>query len=182
MSINVGSKVPELKATTLSGKPFDIHSINRPTMLQFHRYVGCPVCHMHVHDYIKAANEWKRYGVDVVVIYYSTAEEIEKIGKFKPGDELPIEFISDPEMKFYKRFNVEFSLLGTISLSAWKDGALALMKGHSFRRAFQSKGLGGLPSDFIVMPDGTIRNMHRGKKINDSLPVKEFLKLVRDIA
>jgi peroxiredoxin len=175
-----GRRAPAIKERDHSGKPFDLAVQTRLTMIQFHRYVGCPVCHLHVHDYLDRAPEWKSRGVDIVVFYYSTPDEVIGVGGFS-ADGLPITFICDPEKKVYRAFGVESSLWGTLSLSAWRDGALALIKGHSFRKAFPRKGLGGLPADFLIDAKGVIRKVRYGKAINDSLPVDGLLAWVDEI-
>ena len=172
-----GDRAPELRANDHGGRPFDLAGTKHLTMLQFHRYVGCPVCHLHVHDYLERAVEWQARGVEVVVIYYSTPEQVTEWGGFVP-DAQPIRFICDTDKVFYARYGVEDSLWGTLSLSAWLDGGLALIKGHSFRRAFPLHGLGGLPADFLVDRDGVVRNARYGRNINDSLPVDGLLAWV----
>lgn len=172
--LKAGQKAPEIRGVDLAGKPFDLSARKKPTMIQFHRYVGCPVCHLHIHNYLQRSREWLARGIDVVVIYYSTPKEVMEIGKF-PAEGLPITFLTDPERKNYRNYGVGESLWGTLSLSAWREGAIAMFKGHSMRHAFQSYGLGGLPADFLVDENGIIRRVRYGRNISDSLPVDGLL-------
>ncbi len=175
-----GHMAPAIKQFDHSGKLFESRACKKPVMIQFHRYVGCPVCHLHIHNYLERSQEWLTRGVDIVVIYYSTPDEVMSIGKFAT-EGLPIKFLCDPDQKNYRNYAVGSSLWGTLSLSAWWEGAVALFKGHSFRHAFQAKGLGGLPADFLIDEKGLIRKVRYGRTISDSLPVDGLLEWVDEL-
>lgn len=169
-----GDKAPSIRSVDLADNPFDLNMRKRPLMIQFHRYVGCPVCHLHIHNYLERRREWQARGIDIVVVYYSTPDDIQDIGRF-PKDSFPITFLSDVERKIYRSYGVGESLWGALSLSAWREGAIALLKGHSFRHAFQTYGLGGLPADFLIDENGVVRRVRYGRTIDDSLTVDGLL-------
>jgi NAD dependent epimerase/dehydratase family enzyme/peroxiredoxin len=175
-----GGLAPPIHGRDHSGKAFDLHARKRLTMLQFHRYVGCPVCHLHIHNFLQRSEAWKALGVDIVVIYYSTPDDVLNIGHF-PVAGLPITFLSDVERNCYRRYGVGESLWGTLSLSAWREGIVALFRGHSFRHAFQLYGLGGLPADFLIDERGILQQVRYGKSIDDSLSVDGLLRWLNEL-
>lgn len=174
--LQAGESFPPLTTANIHGKPVAVPaSDGRLTHLQFRRFAGCPVCNLHLQSFVARSDEVAGAGIHEVVVFHSSdAELLPYQGRF------PFEVIGDPNHVFYKRYGVEKSLMAVLDPRAWG----ASIKGNLRRdkpalKGMPNGGLLGLPADFLIAPDGTIKAAHYGKHADDQWSVDELLALAR---
>ncbi len=140
--------------------------------LQFRRFAGCPICHLHLRSFIQRAAELAAAGVQEVVVFHSSAAALEQ-----HHAEAPFALIPDPGKRLYRAFGVEASwgaLLHPKALGAAFKGVLA---GRFGLPALGESPI-GLPADFLLDPEGRVLACKYGTHANDQWSVDELLALV----
>ena len=66
------------------------------THLQFRRFAGWPICNLHLHSVVARHAEITASGIDEVVVFHSTPEELRSY-----TDDLPFGVVADPAKKLY---------------------------------------------------------------------------------
>ncbi len=102
-------------------------------------------------------------------------EKITPVYKEVPG----LHIIADPEKKFYRLYDSEFSWMRTFSMASWGETFKSFFKGcfPLFNRF--AVAINGIPSDFLVDAKGMITDLHYGKNVGDSWTVSEVLAQAR---
>ncbi|SLJ75556.1 peroxiredoxin-like family protein [Mycobacteroides abscessus] len=141
--------------------------------LQFRRFAGCPICHLHLRSIVRRHDEITAAGVTEVVVFHSDAQALREYQA-----DLPFAVIADPERKLYAEFGVETSATSVAHPRAW----LAAARGAAAQRNL-SGALGrgeehlGLPADFLIAPDGRIVARKYGVHADDQWSVDEIISL-----
>ncbi|WP_247428945.1 redoxin domain-containing protein [Bradyrhizobium sp. 139] len=66
--------------------------------LQLRRFAGCPVCNLHLQEFVRRHAEIAKAGIREVVVFHSAPSElIPYQGRF------PFDVVGDPEKKLYRR-------------------------------------------------------------------------------
>ncbi|MBL0888830.1 peroxiredoxin-like family protein [Myceligenerans indicum] len=144
--------------------------------LQFRRFAGCPVCHLHLRTFVARHAEISAAGVREVVVFHSPADVLRE----QAGD-LPFAVIPDPEKLLYREFGVESARRALLDPRAWSAivrGILAALPSvlRGQRPAPRATGGSlGLPGDFLISPDGRILAAKRGRHADDQWSVDEML-------
>lgn len=168
--LDVGSKVGARTLETITGQQVAVPSPEAVVHLQFRRFAGCPICNLHVRSVARRHEEIAAAGIVEVVVFHSAADELRRY-----QSELPFAVIADPDRKLYREFGVESSLRSVLHPKAWRagargmrwttpGGALGLREGHL-----------GMPADFLIAPDGTVRACKYGAHADDQWSVDEIL-------
>lgn len=141
--------------------------------LQFRRFAGCPVCNLHLQEFLRRYLEIAAAGIREVVVFHSEDRELLPYqGRF------PMDVIGDPEKKLYRRYGVETSIWAILNPGAWGASLTGnLAKDKPALGGMPNGGLLGLPADFLIAPDGTIEAVHYGKHAYDQWSVDEVLSL-----
>ncbi len=170
--MDVGSKVAARTLTTISGADVAIPSPDATVHLQFRRFAGCPICNLHVRSVARRHGEIAEAGIVEVVVFHSSAEELRRY-----QSEMPFAVIADPQRELYREFGVESSIRSILHPKAWRAGA----RGMRWTTAGGALGLReahlGMPADFLIGPDGTIRACKYGTHADDQWSVDEILDL-----
>ncbi|MGT2529690.1 peroxiredoxin-like family protein [Streptomyces nojiriensis] len=109
MKLSVGSVVPSRTLTAVAdgasvAVPDPDAGADRLIHLQFRRFAGCPVCHLHLRSVVRRHAEIEEAGIREVVVFHSTAEELrEHVTGF------PFAVIADPDKRLYIEYGVESS-------------------------------------------------------------------------
>jgi hypothetical protein len=117
-------------------------------------------------------------GVREVVVFHSfNAELLPYQGRF------PIDVIGDPTKAFYREIGVESSISAFLSRKAWA----AALKGNLRKdkpevTGMPNGGIMGLPAQFLIKSDGSVRAVHYGAHAYDQWSVDELLELSRSLA
>jgi len=101
--------------------------------------------------------------------------------------QLPFAAIADPEKKLYAEFGADRKMSSAAALNPrmWWVAMNALAKGLRFNRLQGASGKGeehsGLPSEFLIAPDGRVLAAKYGKSIDDHWSVDELLDLALQV-
>lgn len=171
-----GEKFPALDAKNIHGAPVSVPAEDgRLTHLQFRRFAGCPICNLHLQSFVARYDEIANAGVREVVFFHSPDAEL-----LSYQSRFPFDVVGDPTHIFYRRYGVEKSIWAVLSPRAWP----AMIKGILRRDkpklgGIPNGGVLGLPADFLVAPDRSIKAAHYGKHADDQWTVDEMLNLAR---
>ncbi|WP_329120233.1 peroxiredoxin-like family protein [Streptomyces sp. NBC_01353] len=173
-----GSTAPVRTLDPLLGPPVAVPDPERLVHLQFRRFAGCPVCHLHLRSVVRRHEEIEAAGIREVVVFHSPAEEL------TPHLEgLPFPVVADPGKRLYTAFGVDSSPRALLSPRAWGPvvravtvGTWEMLRGRA-RPPVRSPQGGrlGLPGDFLIGTDGRIVAAKYGEHLDDQWPVDELL-------
>ncbi|WP_030769433.1 peroxiredoxin-like family protein [Streptomyces sp. NRRL F-2664] len=184
MRLDTGSTVrPRTLTAVRDGLPVPVPDPARLVHLQFRRFAGCPVCHLHLRSVVRRHDEIEAAGIREVVVFHSAADELRE---HVAG--LPFEVVADPDKRLYAEFGVESSCRALLSPRAWWPvlravalGTVELLRGRQKAPArTQENGRLGLPADFLVAPDGTVLARSYGEHVDDQWPVETLLSLAAE--
>ncbi|WP_280397075.1 peroxiredoxin-like family protein [Nocardia carnea] len=171
--------VPARILASLTGAAIPIPDPTLLVHLQFRRFAGCPVCHLHLRSVVTRLAEIRAAGIREVVVFHSRAEELRKYS----GD-LPLDVVADPARELYREFGVETGARALLDPRAWPAIARAVGTELADRPgdrpappARPDGGRLGLPADFLIRPDGTLLAAKYGAHADDQWPVDELLAL-----
>jgi peroxiredoxin len=121
--------------------------------------------------------EFERRGVEVVRVFRSPAESLRPFAE-GPGA-VPFPVLADPARAVCRLFGVGGSLRALFSLAARARIREAARTGLKPReRDALRDGIGGIPADFLIGPDGRIVRAHHGRHIADSIPPRLALEWI----
>ena len=170
--LDVGSTVEARNLKTIGGTDVAVPSADAIVHLQFRRFAGCPICSLHMHDVARRHEEIAGAGIVEVAVFHSAAEELRRY-----QDDLPFAVVADPDRTLYREFGVESSIRSLMHLGAWRAAA----RGMKVMRTKPGLGLRenhfGMPADFLILPDGTVRACKYGAHADDQWSVDEILAL-----
>jgi peroxiredoxin len=167
-----GDSIPALKLVNIHGKQVDIPSTQSKLIhLQFRRFAGCPICNLHLQEFVSRNTEIEAAGIHEVVLFHSpNASLLPYQGHF------PFDVVGDPEKLTYKQFGVESSIFSILDVRAWPS----IIKGNFVEdrpKGDPEGGALGLPADFLIGTDGKIIASHYGRHAYDNWTVDELLQL-----
>lgn len=175
-----GSAVPVRLLTAVVGEPAPVPDPERLVHLQFRRFAGCPVCHLHLRSVVRRHAEIEAAGIREVVLFHSAAAEL------RPHvADFPFAVIADPEQRLYQEFGVESSPRSLLDPRAWGPvlwgiarSAVEVARGRERLPARrQPNGRLGLPADLLIGPDGRVLAAKYGEHVYDQWSVDELLRL-----
>lgn len=184
--IEPGSAVPVrlLAPVTPLGPPaagaVSVPDPERLVHLQFRRFAGCPVCHLHLRSVVRRHAEIEAAGIREVVLFHSSAEAL------RPHvADFPFAVIADPQQRLYREFGVESSPRSLLDPRAWGPvlwaiarSAVGVVRGRERLPApRQPNGRLGLPADLLIGPDGRVLAAKYGEHVYDQWSVDELLRL-----
>ena len=169
-----GDQAPELHARNIHGSEVNIpDSVSPLVHLQFRRFAGCPICNLHLQEFLKRSDQIAQAGIREVVVFHSTDDELVPYqGRF------PFDVIGDPKKRLYREFGVGTSLAAVLSPSAWPamvKGILA--KDKPKMPLIAGGGPLGLPADFLISNTGFVQAARYSKHADDQWSVDEMLTL-----
>lgn len=174
--LRTGEQFARLDANNIHGVSLSVPSPDgRLTHLQFRRFAGCPICNLHLQNFVSRHDEIADAGIREVVVFHSPdAELLPYQGRF------PFDVIGDPSHNLYRKYGVEKSIWAVLSPCAWTASIKGnLKKDKPKLGGIPSGGVLGLPADFLVASDGSIKAAHYGKHADDQWDVDEILRLAR---
>jgi peroxiredoxin len=175
MKLVEGTAAKSINTTDVFGNPVHLStSGGKRMLLSFLRFTGCPICNLHVHEWLQRKAEIDDANLQIVVFLESTAETTRT---YVEREELPFTFVSDPEKEYYKLYGVETSwtqyILMWFSISMWARS----IKGWSLYSAWSS--MKGTPNrveaEFLIGDGDKILKAHYGSRIGDYMPFEEYL-------
>ncbi|QSQ20784.1 AhpC/TSA family protein [Pyxidicoccus parkwayensis] len=180
-----GAVVLARELETLAGQRVRIPDANRRVHLQFRRFAGCPVCNLHLHTFVRRHDALERAGIQEVVVFHSTAEDLQP-----HAGRLPFAVIADPDKWLYTEFGAESAPRALLDPRAWWPILRAVF--HSLVSIIRDGspvpptnprgGRFGLPADFLIASDGRVLACKYGQHVDDQWSVDEVLKLAESTA
>lgn len=168
----VGEKAPDfaIDSPWHDATTFYEAAAGNPAVVVFGRYLGCPVCQLHMDDLKQGIDALTSKGAKVFYILQSTNETMTALSQ---EADWPFEIVTDPEAKVFASYGVPhgnpLKMIGPgigetvrrMNAGGFKHGTF---EGHETQ----------LPAVFIVDADKTIRLAHYAKNIAD-MPMPEDL-------
>jgi peroxiredoxin len=166
-----GDLVASRELDTIASGPVRVPDLDHLVHLQFRRYSGCPICHLHLRSFANRQDELAAAGIQEVAVFHSSAETMRGYQA-----DLPFAVVADPGRALYREFGVEKSPRMVLHPRAW----LAAMRGWT-RSLPADDGSGhlGQPADFLIEPGGRLLACHNGAHANDQWSVDDLLRLVK---
>jgi peroxiredoxin len=177
-----GAVVPVRHLETIDGLTLPVPAATGRTHMQFRRFAGCPICHLHLRSFASRHQDVADAGITEVVFFHSPAAELRGYQSL-----LPFAVVADPEKVHYGQFGVEARLRAITHPRVWR----AAMRGYAAVLAHRNDpdraGVGfgdgstylGLPADFLIDPDGTVVAVHYGRHADDQWSVDQLLGIHR---
>lgn len=182
MRLEPGQAAPSFSVEAIDGHSLALKQFaGRPLLLMFHRYAGCPMCNIRLHDFARRYPGWHERGLEAIAFFHSTAEYIAR----NAGDRgYPFHIAADPGFLVYRKYGVHTSwprlALSMLRPSVLAEGLRAWRKGYRGGRL--TPRLATMPADFFIRPDGRIHSIHYGNSIADHMRPEEIEKAVQDLA
>ncbi len=89
---------------------------------------------------------------------------------------VPFPVLADPRKRVYRLYGVATSFLGLLRPSGWGPALAAARAGYRPNWLDTLRdGIGGLPADFLIGPDGRVERVHYGRSFTDSMQPEEVL-------
>ena len=174
MRLELEQAAPPFSVESAQGGTITLEQfVGRPLLLMFHRYAGCPMCNIRLHDFARRFPEWHERGLEAVAFFHSPPAYI---NKHAGGKQYPFAIASDPKFRVYRKYGVETSWARLLLSFARSSVYLDLFRAR--RRGFWGGKpplqLAKMPADFLIGPDGRIRIAHYARSINDHLSPLEI--------
>ena len=160
--LRAGDLAPSIRATSVRGAEIAIPDRRSGlTHVQFLRFAGCPVCNLHLQEFIKRNAELHAAGIREVVLFHSEANFIDDY-----YGELPFAIVADPRREIYAQYRIEKSPWAILSPRAWPG----LVKGYRLKKAGTLDSTTfGLPADFLIDFTGRIVRCAYGAHSSDQI-------------
>jgi peroxiredoxin len=168
-------KAPEFSGETVRGERLTLTDLRGgDVLLKFYRFAECPICNLHLREFVRRHEEIEATRLTVVVLFHSPLARVER----KQGLELPFHLVADPSKDIFTAYGVEQSLRGMLSGRVARDYGRAMAAGYVSKPFGYDGGILGLPADVLVDGEGIIRDLHYGQNYADSWGVDEVLTKV----
>jgi peroxiredoxin len=180
MHVEAGTVITERTLTTVTGDTVLLPDARNVIHLQFRRFAGCPICHLHLRSIVLRHDEIVAQGIREVVLFHSSADEL------RPHTaDLPFAVVGDPDRLLYTEFGVESAPRALLNPGAWSAMARGLARDTGpvllGRAPVPRPGSGrlGLPADFLIAGDGRVLAAKYGEHADDQWSVDELLANAR---
>jgi peroxiredoxin len=180
--LSSGAHIPIRELETIEDQSVLVPAAAGRTHLQFRRFAGCPICHLHLRIFANRHDEVAGAGITEVVFFHSPVDQLRGYQAL-----LPFAVIADPDKVAYREFGVEEGVRAVAHPRAMWTAMRGYVKLLGHRRDPDNAGVGsgdgsthlGLPADFLLDPDGTVVAAHYGRHADDQWTVDELLDIHR---
>lgn len=174
--ISTDTNIELLNLESIQGEKVSIpHDINF-THLQFRRFAGCPMCNLHIQNFIQNHQTLLSNGIQEVAVFHST-----KASLLSHHAEAPFPLIADPDKLLYREFGVEQSIFSILHPRAWVAGIKGLFVPSIGLPNFGESVI-GLPADFLINNLGKVVAFKYGTHAYDQWELEEVIDLVNSIS
>lgn len=177
-----GDLIATRQYATITGESVTVPAPVGSTHLQFRRFAGCPICHLHLRSFATRHQELVDAGITEVVFFHSPHSALQGYQAL-----LPFAVVADAERQSYDEFGIDTRISAVAHPRAWRSAfrGYASVMGH--RNDPDNAGVGAsdgsthlsLPADFLLVPDGTVVAAHYGRHADDQWTVDQALDLNR---
>lgn len=141
------------------------------THVQFRRFVGCPICNLHLRQFARRKAELDQCGVAEVVVFASTRESLAK-----HASKSPFAMIADPTRELYRRAGLERSAWAMLHPKAWLAGMRGLVTAGAGFPGHVAE-VNATPADFLIDAQGVVRASKYGRHADDQWSFDELMRL-----
>jgi peroxiredoxin len=186
ISPDVGDRAPDAILADLGGREVRLSSLwkDRPAIVVFLRYFGCPFCQMQVAELRRERDRIEEAGADVGLVGHGDPRAA---AAFATTKRLPFPLLLDRDRGTYRAYGLVMGkatqVLNPRVALPWIKAELSVetrqrgLKGGSFLQ---------MPGTFVVdtggivrMRGGTIRMAHRNRNFADTPSVDRLLHVLR---
>lgn len=172
-TLHVGADVTARRLETIDGTTVSVPDAGHLVHLQFRRFAGCPICHLHLRSIVRRHDDLVAAGVVEVVVFHSSAESLREYQA-----DLPFAVVADPERRLYTEFGVESSPASVLHPRAWLAAAKGARRQRSVRAAMgRGEDHLGKPADFLISPRGAVLAVKYGRHADDQWSADEIIGL-----
>jgi hypothetical protein len=180
--VTVGERFAPRSLRAIGGATIAVPDGATLTHLQFRRFAGCPVCHVHLQSIVRRHAEIRAAGVTEVVLFHSTEADL-----LRHEAGLPFAVVADPDQRLYRALGVEPSPRALLDPRAWPAIVVGVVRGSWAMLRERAPmpplrplgGRFGLPADLLVAADGRVVAAHYGEHADDQWSVDDLLALAR---
>jgi len=148
---------------------------NRPAVLVFLRYFGCPVCRLAMADIKRDINLIEKAGASLFVILQSSSSNLSSDTK---KEDWPFTIINDPKGDIFKQYYVEpGGIMKYLNPAGFIAAIKAILKGYMHGK-FEGRET-QLPAVFVVAPEKIITYAYYGKHIGDIPSIRTMASHIR---
>jgi len=105
--LEAGQRAPAFKAVSVKGKAISLaHAGDKPLLLVFLRYAGCPWCNLTIHRLTLEYPLLAKQGCKVVAFIQSDSDSIRRNIYERHEIEPPFPIVADPDREIYKLYGV----------------------------------------------------------------------------
>jgi peroxiredoxin len=158
-------KAPDFRYDTPweKGLSFYDSAGEKPAVLVFLRYLGCPICQTDIANLRREIELIAKKGADIFVILQSAPETVAGLTK---KEDWPFTVICDPEGMIFQLYGVEpGGIIRYLHPAGLITAIRATLSGYRHGK-FEGRET-QLPAVFIVSPEKTVKFAHYGKHISD---------------
>ena len=178
MKLKIGNSAPLFTAEAMTGKIVSLDDYrNNNLLIKFYRFSSCPICNLHLRNFVKHFDDIQQQGLSVLCVFHSPISSMKK----NQAHALPSELIADPEKKIFRSYGVESSWTGMISWNVVRDYFFAMKAGLPSGMLSHDGGIKGHPADFIINRDGKLVFAHYGRNYADSLSVADIVTIAKEL-
>ena len=161
------------KTKDVFGEPFSLSALQgKRVLLSFFRDAACPFCNYRIYELTQQYDKWKDSGLEVVVVFSDTSEQVRKHLARRPR---PFKMIADPKLDLYDAYGVELSTSALFKAMFYRLPTIikGLVKGG---RPTNNPNMRIVPADFLIDIDGLIIDVWYGKDTADHIPMETLNK------
>ena len=172
MKIRAGEVWPIAQMTAVGRGTVRVPGATAWTHVQFRRFAGCPICALHLRQFVRRKAELDARGISEVVVFASSAAVLAEYAA-----EFPFALVADPSRALYRRVGVERSMWALAHPKSWLAGIRGLVTAGATmpERVADAQGT---PADFLIDAGGVVRARKYGRHADDQWSVEEAMGLV----
>jgi peroxiredoxin len=159
------------------GRMIDLNSYkDKKILLGFFRHAGCPFCNLRVHTLMKAHQELKSKGLEMIFFFESKEKVILRSTFHQEVSPVPI--IADPEKVWYKAYGLEESAVkSTIShLASFVQTTFkAKAAGVPVHLMADGESYSTMPAEFLIDKGLVIKRLHYSERLNQRIELKDII-------
>jgi thioredoxin-dependent peroxiredoxin len=167
---------PSFKIKDVFGRVIDLHNYrDNKVLLGFFRHAGCPFCNLRVHTLLKAHEDLKKKGLEMIFFFESKENVILRSSFHK--DISPIPLISDPQKVWYDTYGLENSPTKSAMshiTSFVQTAVKAKFNGVPLHMMSDGESISTMPAEFLLDKGLVIKKLHYSQRLNHRLDIKEI--------
>lgn len=178
MRLREGDQAPAFATDAANGRRVALRQFRgRTVLLKFLRFAGCPICSLHVREFVRRHGELVAAGLTTVAVYHSPVATIDgRLARL----EVPFTLVADPDKTVFAAYAVETSIRGMFTRHVMRDYLRAIGAGFLSRPFGHEGGIQGHPADFLIDGGGVVRFAHYGRDYADTMTVDDILAVAVD--